>query len=110
MRSDGRRWLLRAAGLLSLLGSQAIPGAAQCALCYTSAAASGNKGIQALQIGILILLIPAVTMLAGVFYFAFRYRGGETSETDRLKTKPHWERNWSELPVSSEINGVVSPR
>lgn len=104
----GRWWLSRAAGLLSLLAVGEIPAAAQCALCYTSAAASGAKGIHALQIGILILLVPALTMLAGILFFAFRYRNGEFFQGERVEKKPAWENDWMALPLFPETEGASS--
>jgi hypothetical protein len=39
-----------------------------CAMCYQNAAASGAKGQAALRHGILILLIPALALFAGIFW------------------------------------------
>lgn len=50
------------------------PAAAQCVLCYASAASSGAKGIEALRMGILVLLIPAMLIFAGVIFIAVRHR------------------------------------
>jgi len=80
---------------LALLGAfsailNAAPAAAQCVLCYTSVAGSGDRGIRVLQIGILILLVPTLTILAGLVWIAVRRRngGGEASEMDRA-----WEED-----------------
>ena len=43
-----------------------------CAMCYQSAAASGAKGQAALRHGILILLIPALALFAGIFWTIYR--------------------------------------
>ena len=54
----------------------AAPGAmAQgCAMCYQNAAASGPGGINALRHGILILLVPAVSLFVGIFVFIYHRR------------------------------------
>jgi len=44
-----------------------------CAMCYTEAAAQGPRARHALDFAILVLLIPAVSMFAGIF-FALRRR------------------------------------
>jgi hypothetical protein len=38
-----------------------------CAMCYTEAAAQGPRARRSLDLAILVLLIPAVSMFAGVF-------------------------------------------
>ncbi len=43
-----------------------------CAMCYQNAVASGAKGQAALRHGILILLIPALGLFAGIFWKIFR--------------------------------------
>jgi hypothetical protein len=45
-----------------------------CALCYTQAAASGARMIQALRSGILILVLPPTLMSVGVGIVAYRRR------------------------------------
>lgn len=43
-----------------------------CALCYTQAAASGSKMIQALKSGILILIIPPTIGTVGLIFVVHR--------------------------------------
>ena len=43
-------------------------------MCYTSAAAAKKAGIQALQHGVLILLVPPLLMFLAIFWVAFRRR------------------------------------
>ena len=45
-----------------------------CALCYTSAASAGNRMIQALQSGILILVLPPTFMSVGMIFIMYRKR------------------------------------
>lgn len=57
----------------SLFGVAAPHAAAQgCAMCYQTAAATGASGREALRHGILILLLPAVSLFLGIFALIFR--------------------------------------
>jgi hypothetical protein len=61
------------AGLIVLLAP--VPAFAQsCALCYTQAAASGSRMIQALKSGILILIAPPTFMTIGLIFICYRKR------------------------------------
>jgi hypothetical protein len=60
---------------LALFGLMARDAMAQgCAMCYQNAAASGSQGVTALRHGILILLLPAVSLFAGIFAFIYHRR------------------------------------
>ena len=60
-------------GVLILLAP--MPAFAQsCALCYTQAAASGSRMIQALKSGILILIAPPTFMSIGLLVVCYRKR------------------------------------
>jgi hypothetical protein len=43
-------------------------------MCYSSAAGAGEKSQMALNHAVLVLLVPAVTMLGGFVGLAFAYR------------------------------------
>lgn len=43
-----------------------------CALCYTTAAAAGAAAARSLDLGILVLLIPALALFVSVIVFAIR--------------------------------------
>ncbi len=59
------------AGLVLL----AAPAFAQsCALCYTQAASSGSRMIQALRSGILILIVPPTLMSIGMIFIMYQKR------------------------------------
>jgi hypothetical protein len=59
----------------ALLVSLAPQAAAQgCAMCYQNASASGPQGAQALRHGILILMLPTLTLFTGIFALIFRRR------------------------------------
>ena len=66
---------LRLAILALLVALCAAPAFGQgCAMCYSSAAGAGEKSQMALNRAVLVLLIPAVTMLVGFVGIAFAYR------------------------------------
>src|ERR1700719_4931832 len=68
------------AGLVLLLTP--MPAAAQsCALCYTQAASSGARMIQALKSGILILIAPPTFMSFGLMVVCYRRRNKTRDET-----------------------------
>ena len=48
--------------------------AQNCALCYTQAAASGSRMIQALRSGILILVFPPMLICIGITWMAYKKR------------------------------------
>lgn len=74
-----RRGVLAVAGLLTFLAPQALF-AQGCALCYTQAAASTQRFIQALRSGILILVIPP--MFLSVMFTVMAYRRRNTFRED----------------------------
>jgi len=60
-------------GLLMLAAP--LPAVAQsCSLCYTRASSSGNRMIQALRSGILILIVPPTLMSVGMILIVYRKR------------------------------------
>ena len=66
---------LRLATLALFVALCAAPAFGQgCAMCYSSAAGAGEKSQMALNRAVLVMLIPAVTMLVGFVGIAFAYR------------------------------------
>ena len=61
-----------------------------CALCYTQAASSGSKVIQALKSGILVLIIPPTLMSAGLVFVVHRKNG----EVRRTEEDGDSEQDW----------------
>lgn len=61
-----------AAAVALVLGVQTIDVAAQCGMCRAAAAASGAAN--ALNLGILLLLVPPVAIFCGIFIVAYKYR------------------------------------
>lgn len=51
--------------------------AAQCVMCFRTAAAQQAARSAVLNRGILVLLIPPILVLAGILYMAFRKRSGQ---------------------------------
>jgi hypothetical protein len=50
-----------------------VPASAQsCALCYTQAASSGARMIEALKSGILLLIAPATFLSFGIIFVCYR--------------------------------------
>ena len=55
--------------LLAVIVGAASPAFSQCAMCRENAAAAG-EGAEALNFGIIVLLMPALVMFMGVLVFA----------------------------------------
>jgi hypothetical protein len=68
------RFLKRSSVAVGLLLLPALTQAQNCALCYTQAAGSGQRFIQALRSGILILMIPPMAISVGIALMAYRKR------------------------------------
>jgi hypothetical protein len=68
------RYLLRGAVLFAALLTPALAFAQNCALCYSQAAGSGARLIQALRSGILILVFPPMLICIGLAFMAYRKR------------------------------------
>jgi len=77
-------------GLIILLAP--VPAFAQsCALCYTQAASSGSRMIQALKSGILILIAPPTFMSIGLIFVCYRKRN-QTREDDGNESTREWKK------------------
>ena len=81
---------------LFLLFTPTLASAQGCALCYTQAAASGSRMIQALKSGILILIAPPTFMTIGMIFICYhkrnQTRGDNADQSDR-----EWEQRDSLL-------------
>lgn len=64
----------RAAAMLATLFFPGILFAQNCALCYTQAAGSGSRLIQALRSGIVVLVIPPMLICIGIGVMAYKKR------------------------------------
>jgi hypothetical protein len=65
-------WLALAGLVLLLTAASAF--SQSCALCYTQAASSGSRMIQALKSGILILIVPPTLASVGMIFVVHRKR------------------------------------
>jgi hypothetical protein len=79
LETQENNWVVRVLALAlacaALIFMLAPHSAAQgCAMCYQSAAASGEQGRAALRSGILILLFPTVSLFLGIFGLVYRRR------------------------------------
>jgi hypothetical protein len=79
--SRRQRWLLFATVAALLLLAAPAAFSQSCALCYTQAASSGSKMIQALKSGILVLVIPPTLASIGLI-FVVRRKSNQVRRTD----------------------------
>jgi hypothetical protein len=78
------------AALIVLLAP--VPAFAQsCALCYTQAASSGARMIQALKSGIIILIAPPTFMSLGLFVVCYRRRN--QTRNDSAEPDHDWKND-----------------
>jgi hypothetical protein len=70
----GIRSIARIAALFAALWIPASAFAQNCALCYTQAAGSGARVIQALRSGILFLMMPPILICVALTVMAYRKR------------------------------------
>jgi len=68
------KWIVRFGAAALTLLSSSLAFAQGCAMCYNNAAATKASGQQALRSGILILLLPPLLMLVGIFVIALQRR------------------------------------
>jgi hypothetical protein len=77
-----RRLRMIALVALALLAMVPVPAArAQgCVLCYTSLSAASPGALHAFQLAMLVLLIPALLLFAGLFLLVYRHRATADAE------------------------------
>jgi len=90
MRIDSK-CLLRVAALVWAALLPRLAWAQGCALCYTQAAGSGSRVIQALKSGILILVVPPMVICLGITWMAYKKRNefNEDAYSDYEESKLH---------------------
>ena len=84
-----RRAKVALAGVM-VLATNAAGYAQSCALCYTQAAGSGHRFIQALRTGILVLIVPPMFMSVGITMLAYRKRNRTNEQKESEKTDNDW--------------------
>ncbi len=87
------RFILIALAGLVVFVAPLTAAAQSCALCYTQAASAGSRMIQALQSGILILIVPPTLASIGMIFIVYRRRhqirkAAELVEAQAIWTKP----------------------
>ena len=102
--SRAGKWFAAIALVAAAFWTASAPAFAQCAMCYASAASQSDKGIQALNIGIIVLLIPPVTIMIAILLYAFRCRNAQEPWKRRELESRTWaleagERSSVALPV-----------
>jgi len=70
--------VIAAIALVLLLG---FPALGQCSMCRASLASSSNAFIRNWNIGVLVLLIPPVTMFCSIFVVLKRYKAADENES-----------------------------
>jgi hypothetical protein len=86
-------WILGITLVALLILLAPVPAFAQsCALCYTQAASSGSRMIQALRSGILILIAPPTFMTIGMIFVCYRKRN-QTRDSDGDESDHKWQNN-----------------
>ena len=93
MKHSRSIWILGIAlvGLIILLAPLSAF-AQSCALCYTQAASSGSRMIQALRSGILILIAPPTFMTIGMIFVCYRKRN-QTRDDDGDESDLKWNND-----------------
>ncbi|HMD43641.1 MAG TPA: hypothetical protein VKH45_11225 [Candidatus Acidoferrum sp.] len=64
----------KATALVTSLLVPSLAFAQNCALCYTQAAGSGARMIQALKSGIAVLIVPPMLICVGITWMAYKKR------------------------------------
>jgi len=75
---------------LAILAAPVPAYSQSCALCYTQAASSGARMIQALRSGILILIVPPTFMSVGMIFIVYRKRNQCRQGDDAPDSDHHW--------------------
>jgi len=103
-----RRWVSALSLWAAAYFLTAAPAAAQCILCYTSVAGAGDRTIRAIQIGILILMVPTVTIFGGLAWMVFSRRHGDRPEPDSSEMDLQWDEERTSLRVQQETENIPS--
>ncbi len=72
-----------AALLLAALWTSPAPAAAQCPLCRSALEKSDDRTARTMNLAILVLLVPPVTIFCAIFAVAYKRRNGEEEEENR---------------------------
>jgi len=75
MKIDWGRLCLAMAVAIGAVLLFGLPAVAQCSMCRTALTGSNSAFIRNFNIGVLVLLIPPVTIFCSIFVVLKRYRG-----------------------------------
>ena len=81
-------WLGLAGFVLLLTAAPAF--SQQCALCYTQAASSGSRMIQALKSGILIMILPPTLGSIGMIFVVYHKRNQVRRTESGAESRQDW--------------------
>jgi hypothetical protein len=73
MKRRNHAGIISAASVMSLFAAP-MSFAQSCALCYSQAAGSGSRMIQALRSGILMLIVPPMLICIAITWMAYKKR------------------------------------
>ena len=74
MNAPWQRWILVLVAAIAAALLVCVPVEAQCSMCRTALSNSNNAFVRNFNIGVLVLLIPPVTIFCGIFVALKRYR------------------------------------
>jgi hypothetical protein len=74
MKIGGQRLSFAIAVALGAVLLFSVPAVAQCSMCRTALTGSNSAFIRNFNIGVLVLLIPPVTIFCSIFFALKRYR------------------------------------
>jgi heme/copper-type cytochrome/quinol oxidase subunit 2 len=75
--------------VLGALAAAPVPAPAQCPLCRSAVQQADDKTARTMNLAILVLLIPPVSIFCTIFAVAYRKRrGGEDDDTDDRGLEP----------------------
>ena len=81
-------WLLATLALMLMLSVVAV---GQCSMCRASLAGSNSSFIRNFNIGVLVLLIPPVTIFCSIFFVLKRHRSASEPESEiRRQDEPQF--------------------
>jgi len=89
--------LMRLAAALALLASPSQVFAQMCPACYSNAAAQTPGLLQALRIGILVMMFPSLMMFIVIFVVVFRRRNSFNAESE------------GEMNSDRDLGNIVTP-
>ena len=90
MERTARKFRLAAAAALVLaaLWASPAPARAQCPLCRSAVQQSGDQTARTMNLAILVLLVPPVSIFCTIFVVAYKKRKGDEDDDDDRGLEP----------------------